>query len=93
MLSPEDSRRNDRGRDVLLFSDRHHQLYSDVSKAFYSKKARQGPTTHQLSPKLSDGLSGVVEKIPDSEYLPHCTLEYPLERNTMENIDSDRSLR
>ncbi|GKT57266.1 5'-3' exoribonuclease 2 [Colletotrichum tofieldiae] len=89
LLSAADQARNGVGRDVLLLSDAHHELYDEITASFYSKK--QGAPTLKLNPRTSDGLAGNVEKIPD--YLPHGELVYPLERGGMPNLDYDRSLR
>ncbi|KAK0368183.1 XRN 5'-3' exonuclease, partial [Colletotrichum limetticola] len=89
LLSEADQARNGVGRDVLLLSDAHHELYDEITTGFYSKK--QGAPTLKLSPRTSDGLAGNIEKIPD--YLPHGELVYPLERGGMPNLDYDRSLR
>ncbi|KAJ0304276.1 hypothetical protein COL516b_006167 [Colletotrichum fioriniae] len=88
LLSEADQARNGVGRDVLLLSDAHHELYDEITTGFYSKK--QGAPTLKLSPRTSDGLAGNIEKIPD--YLPHGELVYPLERGGMPNLDYDRSL-
>ncbi|KAI8264080.1 Neurofibromin [Colletotrichum sp. SAR11_239] len=88
LLSAADRARNGVGRDVLLLSDAHHDLYDEITTNFYSKK--QGEPTLKLNPRTSDGLSGKIEKIPD--YLPHGELVYPLERGGMPNLDYDRSL-
>ncbi|KAK8077588.1 5'-3' exoribonuclease 2 [Apiospora saccharicola] len=88
LLSPEDKARNEPGKDVLLLSEANQELYDDVISNFYSKK--QVGATYKLDPRASQGLSGVIEKMP--EYLPHCALEYPLERKAFPDIDDDRSL-
>ncbi|KAJ4307091.1 5'-3' exoribonuclease 2 [Collariella sp. IMI 366227] len=88
LLSPEDAARNTPGHDVLLISDAHAGLYEDITTNFYSKK--QGTLKFTLDPKRSDGLAGEVEKIEG--YVPHGSLVYPLERNTMPDVDYDRSL-
>lgn len=88
LLSPEDAARNERGRVVLLFSDGHETLYDDVSTKFYSK--RQGEPKFNLNPKMSEGLSGQVEK--QDGYVPHGDLKYPLERKSMPDLEYDRSL-
>ncbi|KAL0940808.1 GTPase-activator protein for Ras-like GTPase [Colletotrichum truncatum] len=88
LLNAADQARNAVGRDVLLLSDAHHELYDEITTNFYSKK--QGPPTLKLNPRTSDGLSGNIEKIP--EYLPHGELLYPLERGGMPSLDYDRSL-
>lgn len=89
LLSEADALRNGVGRDVLIFSDQYEGLYEDISMNFYSK--RQGEPVFTLNPKNADGLSGTVEK--QKEYLPHGSLEYPLERKAMPNLDYDRSIR
>ncbi|KAL2197261.1 exoribonuclease 2 [Corynascus similis CBS 632.67] len=88
LLSPEDQARNVPGHDVLLISDAHPGLYEDITAHFYSKK--QGVPKFKLDPKRSGGLAGTVEKIEG--YVPHGSLVYPLERNTMPDVDYDRSL-
>ncbi|KAI0131468.1 exoribonuclease 2 [Daldinia grandis] len=87
-LSVEDAARNSPGKDVLLLSEANQELYDDIITHFYSKK--QGEPIHKLDPRLSQGLSGKVEKVP--EYLPHGSLEYPLERKQLPPVDDDRSL-
>lgn len=89
LLSPEDTRRNGVGRDVLLLSDSHESIYDEILTNFYSKK--QGSSHFKLNPKTSDGLSGTVEK--QDGYVPHGTLHYPLERHSMPDLDYDRSIR
>lgn len=88
-LSAADSARNEMGRDVLIFSEGHESLYDEVLTNFYSKK--QGDSKFKLNPKKSDGLSGKVEK--KEGYVPHSELKYPLERNSMPDLDYDRSVR
>ncbi|KAH6656466.1 XRN 5'-3' exonuclease N-terminus-domain-containing protein [Truncatella angustata] len=88
LLSTDDSARNGLGKEVLLLSEANHELYDDIISHFYSKK--QGAPEHKIDPRLAQGLSGKVEKQDD--YLPHGTLEYPLERKGMPNVDDDRSL-
>ncbi|SPQ27399.1 c8e39d56-f89c-4092-b2d9-03b55bb07610 [Thermothielavioides terrestris] len=88
LLSAEDQLRNTPGKDVLLISDAHTSLYEDITSQFYSKK--QGVPKFKLNPKKSGGLAGKVEKIEG--YVPHGSLVYPLERNTMPDVDYDRSL-
>jgi 5'-3' exoribonuclease 2 len=88
-LSAADSARNEMGRDVLIFSENHESLYDEVLTKFYSKK--QGDSKFKLNPKKSDGLSGKVEK--KEGYVPHSELKYPLERNSMPDLDYDRSVR
>lgn len=89
LLSPEDAGRNTVGHDVLLLSDAHQDLYHEITTHFYSKK--QGSDALKLNPITSDGLAGKVEKVP--EYIPHTTLVYPSERQSMPSLDYDHSLR
>jgi 5'-3' exoribonuclease 2 len=89
LLSATDVARNSRGKDVLLVSDAHLDLYDDITASFYSKK--QAGAVHQLDCRVSNGLAGKVEKIED--YLPHGCLPYPLTRKGLPDIDFDRSLR
>ncbi|KAB5528191.1 exoribonuclease 2 [Coniochaeta sp. 2T2.1] len=88
LLSEEDTARNTMGKDVLLLSDAHPELYDEITINFYSKK--QGVTKFKLNPAKSDGLSGTVEKIEG--YIPHGSLVYPLQRNAMPDVEYDRSL-
>lgn len=88
LLSAEDAARNSVGKDVLLLSEANQDLYDDIITHFYSKK--QGAPRYKLDPRLSQGLSGRIEKMP--EYLPHGSLEYPLERKGMPSLDDDRSV-
>lgn len=89
LLSAADASRNEVGKDVMLLSDAHQDLYDEITTSFYSK--RQGASIIKLDPRTSGGLAGKVEKMPD--HLPHGTLAYPLNRDAMPTIDYDRSLR
>ena len=89
LLSPQESARNSLGRDVLILSDSNDGIYDDILTKFYSKK--QEHSHFKLNPQSSDGLSGRVEKQDD--YVPHGALKYPLERNSMPDLDYDRSVR
>lgn len=88
LMSEDEAARNEPGTDVLIISDGHTVLYDDIITHFYSKK--QGAPQYNLDARLSEGLSGLVEKIEG--YLPHGALTYPLERKSMPDIDYDRSL-
>ena len=88
LLSPEDAARNGVGKDVLLLSD-EHPLYEEITSRFYSKK--QGSPMYKLSVKVSEGLSGKIEK--DESVLPWGTLSFPLSEGVMPEIESDKSLR
>ncbi|KAK3343968.1 exoribonuclease [Lasiosphaeria hispida] len=88
LLTPEDKVRNGLGKDVLIISDSHANLYDEITTHFYSKK--QGAPFFTLDPKTSDGLAGKVEKIEG--YHPHGSLVYPLSRSAMPDVEYDRSL-
>jgi 5'-3' exoribonuclease 2 len=87
-LTPEVAARNELGRDILLVSERH-PLYHEIVTKFYSKK--QGSPNYRLSPKVSEGLLGGVEK--DDAHLPGDALTFPLEDGGMPSLDDDRSIR
>ena len=87
-LSAEDVARNEKGKDALIFSDRH-PLYEEVTTNFYSKK--QGSPKYKLSPAISQGLAGKVEK--NELYLPGMSLDFPLESDAMPSLDEDHSIR
>lgn len=89
LLPPEEAARNTVGKDVLIVSEAHQSLYDDIVTNFYSKK--QGSPKFKLSPKISEGLSGKVEK--NETYLPHGSLNFPLESGGMPDLDEDRSIR
>lgn len=88
MLSVEDVARNEMGKDALIFSERH-PLYEEVATNFYSKK--QGSPKYKLSPSISEGLVGKVEK--NEGYMPGMSLEFPLEEGGMPSLDEDHSIR
>ncbi|PBP17918.1 5'-_3' exoribonculease Dhp1 [Diplocarpon rosae] len=88
LLPPEVAARNGVGRDVLLVAEAHEALHSDIATNFYSKK--QGPPHLRLNPKVSEGLTGRVEKI--ESYLPHSSLSFPLSSGEMPSLDDDCSI-
>jgi len=90
LLTDQDKLRNTMGKNVLIISDSHGELYDDITAKFYSKK-KKDESTFKLDPKRSDGLAGTVEKI--ERYIPHGSLAYPLSRNSMSDLEYDRSLR
>ncbi|KAK5164694.1 5'-3' exoribonuclease 2 [Oleoguttula sp. CCFEE 6159] len=87
LLTDEQVARNERGKDVLLFSTRH-QLYEEVAMNFYSKK--QGAPKYKLNVKVSEGLAGKVEK--NDTYLPQSSLTFPLSKGVMPDLDEDYSI-
>ena len=87
LLTQDEHDRNERGNDVLLLSDRH-PLYEELSSSFYSKK--QGPPKLKLKTRQGH-LAGKVEK--NETFLPHSSLEPPLDEIRLAEVDDDRSLR
>ncbi|MCJ1477372.1 5'-3' exoribonuclease 2 [Lambiella insularis] len=87
LLTAEEMARNKTGNDVLIFSDRH-RLYDEITSNFYSK--RQGDPRLRLRSKISEGLSGDVEK--DPEYTLQSPLIYPLENGGMPTLEEDHSI-
>ena len=88
LLSAQEVARNELGKDVLILSDRH-PLYEEIATNFYSK--RQGSTKYKISARLSEGLSGTVEK--NEEYLPGSSLDFPLSQGDMPSLEEDHSIR
>lgn len=88
LLAPEVAARNSIGKDVLLVAEAHNDLYDHIATNFYSKK--QGPPNFKLNPRLSEGLTGNVEK--NEAYLPHGSLTFPLQSGGMPSLDEDRSI-
>lgn len=87
LLTDEENFRNQVGRDVLFFSDRH-PLYKDVVSNFYSKK--QGAPKLKLNMRVSEGLGGKVER--NEAYIPHSSLTPPLDNVDLPTIDEDHSI-
>ena len=88
LLSAEDAARNEVGKDALIMSDRH-PLYEEIATNFYSK--RQGAPKYKLTPAVSGGLAGRVEK--NEGYIPQSSLIFPLEEGLMPNLEEDHSIR
>jgi 5'-3' exoribonuclease 2 len=89
LLPPDVAARNGVGKDVLLVSEAHQALYDDIATNFYSKK--QSPPQFKLNSRISEGLSGKVEK--NEAYVPHSSLAFPLASGEMPSLDDDRSIR
>jgi 5'-3' exoribonuclease 2 len=88
LLTDEENRLNQTGRDALLISGQH-PLYDNLSSNFYSK--RQGSPKYTLNVRVSDGLSGKVEK--NEEFTPMSALRPPLDDIVLEEVDGDQSIR
>ena len=89
LLPPEVAARNNVGKDVLLVAENHHTLYNEIATNFYSKK--QSAPKFKLNPRVSEGLSGKVEK--NEDHLPHGSLSFPLDSEAMPCLEDDRSIR
>lgn len=89
LLPPEEAARNTLGKDVLLVSEAHQSLYDNIATNFYSKK--QGSPKYKLDPRISEGLTGKVEKNDAS--LPHGPLNPPVATGKLPELDEDRSIR
>jgi 5'-3' exoribonuclease 2 len=88
LLTDEEHRLNEEGKDILLVSGQH-PLYDDLISNFYSK--RQGTPKYVLNVRVSEGLAGKVEK--NEEYTPMGTLRPPLEDIALDEVDGDQSIR
>lgn len=89
LLPPDVAARNGVGKDVLLVAEAHHDFYSDISKRFYSKK--QGPSKYVLDPRITEGLTGKIEK--HDTLIPHGPLSFPLDEEALPSLEEDRSIR
>jgi 5'-3' exoribonuclease 2 len=87
LLSKDELERNETGKPVLIFSDRH-QMFTDVASNFFSK--RQNVLQLPLDPKKSHGLCGIVEK--DTSYVLQSPLVFPIS-DAMPTLDDDHSVR
>ncbi|OAP59339.1 5'-3' exoribonculease Dhp1 [Fonsecaea erecta] len=89
LLTDDEHARNERGHDALIISDQN-PLYDILAMKFYSKKAKDGPSTVKLSMQKSQ-LAGEVTK--NEDFLPHMYLTGPQEDIRLEpEVDDDRSL-
>ena len=88
LLSAEDTARNEKGKDVLIMSEQH-PLYEVIATKFYSK--RQSAPKFNLDPRVSQGLTGKVEK--NEDYLPQSSLTFPLPETELPSLEEDHSIR
>ncbi|KAJ8607247.1 hypothetical protein MRB53_040433 [Persea americana] len=70
LLTEEESRRNAKGHDQLIFSESNQNLYNFIIQKLYSKKA--GKDKAHLDMTASGGLGGTVEK--DPAYTPNASI-------------------
>ena len=89
LLTEDEVRRNAFGHEALIFSTRH-PFYEEVAQNFYSKKA--GAPKFKIDSKLSEGLSGKVEKA--ESYDPNSGLEFPLPttQEKFTRLENDESI-
>ena len=88
LLSADEVARNEFGKEVLIFSDKH-TLYENAASNFYSKK--KGPDFFEMDSRISKGLIGKIEKNP--AYFPHGDLLFPLDDDSMPSLDENHSMR
>ncbi|KAL9080402.1 MAG: hypothetical protein Q9159_007610 [Coniocarpon cinnabarinum] len=91
-LTEDEARRNETGRDVLLFSEQH-PLYDRAVSFFYSKKKKPSSDANpglDLLPQESQQLAGRIDKHPD--FFPQSELAFPGDEGAMPNLDVDRSM-
>lgn len=89
LLTPEESRRNARGYDQLIFSESNASLYESVVHKLYSKKASKEKAS--LDMKTSGGLAGYIQK--DASYTPNSSVPFPLQsKENFPDIEMDTSV-
>ena len=86
-LSEEEKIRNSEGPTVLYVDD-SHKLYNSVSTVYTKRMADD--ELFELDPKLSDGMTGTVDK--DPECIPRSTLRSPLPNHDLPDIANDKSI-
>ena len=88
LLTAEESRRNAKGHDQLIFSETNQSLYNFVITSLYSKKAKD---KSRLDMQASGGLGGTIEK--DPAYTPNGSIPFPLQsRDTFPDIETDTTV-
>ncbi|CCG80728.1 5'-_3' exoribonculease Dhp1 [Taphrina deformans PYCC 5710] len=89
LLTTEESKRNARGYDQLIFSEKNGSLYDHVVSKLYSKKANKEKV--HLDMNTSGGLAGNIQK--DPAYTPNSSIPFPLQtENSFPDIDMDTSV-
>ncbi|KAI8139409.1 XRN 5'-3' exonuclease N-terminus-domain-containing protein [Fennellomyces sp. T-0311] len=86
-LTDEEKIRNSEG-PTILYVDDSHKLYNSVSTVYTKRMADDERLT--LDPKLSDGMTGTVDK--DPECIPRSTLRSPLPNHNLPDIANDKSI-
>ncbi|KAJ2692571.1 5'-3' exoribonuclease 2 [Coemansia sp. IMI 209128] len=85
-LSPEDSARNEMGRELIIVGSAN-PLYNSLCDLYTTGDAQKEVP---LNPRFSDRMSGTVSCDPD--YVPHTAFESPLLVVDKPDIEDDRSI-
>ncbi|RMZ77283.1 hypothetical protein DV737_g4425, partial [Chaetothyriales sp. CBS 132003] len=89
LLTDDERKRNEFGKEALLMSDRH-ALYDTIALEFYSKKAKAATKSIRL-PTHKGRLAGSVTK--NEDFLPHMHLVGPEDDIKLEpDVEDDRSM-
>ncbi|RMD41525.1 hypothetical protein DV735_g3626, partial [Chaetothyriales sp. CBS 134920] len=89
LLTEDERKRNEFGKEALLLSDRH-ALYDTLALEFYSKKAKGAAKPIRL-PTRKGRLAGTVSK--NEDFLPHMHLVGPEDDIKLEpEVEDDRSM-
>lgn len=89
LLTPDESKRNARGHDQLIFSEQNTPLYDHVIHKLYSKKASKDKASLDMT--TSGGLGGYIQK--DPAYTPNSSIPFPLQsKDVFPDIDMDTSV-
>jgi 5'-3' exoribonuclease 2 len=86
-LNEEENMRNSEGPSILYVSEAH-KLYNFVSTVYTKRSTNE---KLQLDAKLSDGLTGDIDK--DPECIPRSTFTSPLPNHDLPDIANDKSIR
>jgi 5'-3' exoribonuclease 2 len=85
-LDEEEAHRNSAGPSVLYVSEAH-KVYNSVSNVYTKRSTNERMI---LDARLSDGLTGEVDK--DPECIPRSTLRTPLPNYDLPDIANDKSI-
>ena len=86
-MTDEEKHRNSEGPSVLYVSE-DHKVYNSVSTVYTKRSANEKMI---LDARLSDGLTGEIDK--DPECIPRSTLRTPLPEFDLPDIANDKSIR
>lgn len=89
LLTADESRRNARGYEQLIFSEKHNSLYDHVISKLYSKKVAKEKVSLDMT--TSGGLAGYIQK--DPSYTPNSSIPFPLQsKDSFPDIEMDTSV-